>query len=284
LLDERSCSLLLADGSGSYQPAHIERSGVELVVASAFLCQGEPLKLSAQRSKSIGSGPLWHSSGPLWTALWDKELHEPIRRGCEFFSQRVDPAVSMTIWMDRRRSEYIAPSPSEIDSWQNGGTIPQPSGLHVPMEAVACPNNWALYRFSPGPCAIKGSDRVLAIKINDIEAEAGSQSEVGRRMRVPPGLDHVRICCGVMESAATVASWNQRHLRTRRQREDVDAGRCVGECSGEVVHGFSLIRHRVNARRTMNDDDKSRSFALFDRTKISGFDPLLPTVWPAYPA
>jgi hypothetical protein len=64
LLDERSCGLLLADGSNSYQPAHIERSSVELVVASAFPCLGESLKLSAQRSKSIGSGPLWHSSGP----------------------------------------------------------------------------------------------------------------------------------------------------------------------------------------------------------------------------
>jgi hypothetical protein len=46
LLDESGSGLLLADGSGSYQPAHVERSGVELVVPRAFLCQGEPLKLS----------------------------------------------------------------------------------------------------------------------------------------------------------------------------------------------------------------------------------------------
>jgi hypothetical protein len=76
--------------------------------------------------------------------------------------------------MDRRRSKYIATSPSEIDSWQNAGTIPHPSGFHVPMEAVACPNNRALYRCSPGPCALKGIDRVFAIKINYVEAQAGS--------------------------------------------------------------------------------------------------------------
>jgi hypothetical protein len=105
------------------------------------------------------------------------------------------------------------------------------------MEAVACPNNRALGRFSAGPCLFEGSDRILAIKINYIEAQARSESEVGGRMRLPPGPDHVEICRGVMESVATVASWNQRHLRTRRQREDVDAGQCVGECCGEVVHG-----------------------------------------------
>jgi hypothetical protein len=76
-------------------------------------------------------------------------------------------------------------------------------------------------------------------------------------MRLPPGLDHVRICRGVMESMATVASRNQRHLRTRHQREDMDAGRRVGECSGEMVHGLSLFRQRVNARRTTNNDDRS---------------------------
>jgi hypothetical protein len=138
----------------------------------------------------------------------------------------------MTSWMDRRRSEYVAPASSEIDSRQNAGTIPHPSWLHVPVEAVPCSNNRALYWFSPRPCVLEGIDRVLAIKINDIEAEAGSESQVGGRMRLPPGRDHIRICCGVMESAATVASWNQRHLRTRCQREDVDAGRCVGERGG----------------------------------------------------
>jgi len=155
--------------------------------------------------------------------FWDKELNEPARRGYEFLSQGVDPAVSMTVWMGRRRSEYVAPSAPEIDSGQNAGTIPHPSGLQVPMEAVACLNNRALCWFSPGPCVLEGIDRILAIKINYIEAEAGSQSEVGGWMRLPPGPDHVRICRGVMESVATVASRNQWHLRTTRQREDVDA-------------------------------------------------------------
>ena len=164
----------------------------------------------------------------------------------------------MTVRMDRRRSEDIAPAAPEIHPRQNAGTIPHSSGLHVPMEAVARPNNRALYRFSSRPCVLESIDRILAIKINHVEAEAGSQSDVGRRMRLPPGPDRIQICRGVMQSAATVASWNQRHFRTRRQREDVDAGRCVGERGGEVIHGFSLFRRSVNARRTMNDDDKSQ--------------------------
>jgi hypothetical protein len=175
--------------------------------------------------------------------LWHKELNEPLRGACESFSQRVDPAISMTLWMHRRRPEHITPSAPKIDSWQNTGTIPHPSGLHIPMEAVACPNNRALCRFSPGPCVLEGIDSILTIKINYIEAEASSQSEVGGRMRLPPGPDHVQICRGVMESVATVASWNQRDLRTRHQREDVDAGQCVSECSSKVVHGFSPFRH-----------------------------------------
>jgi hypothetical protein len=118
--------------------------------------------------------------------FWDKELNEPARRGCEFLSQGVDPAVAMTLWMDRRRSEYIAPSAPEIDPRQNAGTIPHPGGLHVPMEAVACLNNRALCRFSAGPRVFEGIDGILAIKIDYIEAEAGSQSEVGGRMRLPP--------------------------------------------------------------------------------------------------
>jgi len=52
----------------------------------------------------------------------------------------------------------------------------------------------------------------------------------------------------------------------------------------EMVHSLSLIRHRVNARRTMNDNDKPRLFALFHRTKIGGFDPLLTTIWTAHTA
>ena len=193
------------------------------MVASAFPCLGEPLKLSAQRAKSIGSGPLWHSSGSRRTLFWNKELNEPIRRGRERFSQWVDPTVSMTLWMDRRWSEYIAPSTPEVDSWQNAGTIPHHSGLHVPMEASTRLNNRALCRFSPGPCFLQRIDRSLAIKINYVEAQARSESDVGGWMRLPPGPDHVRICRGVMESVATVASRNQRHLRTRRQREDVNA-------------------------------------------------------------
>ena len=48
------------------------------------------------------------------------------------------------------------------------------------MEAVACLNDRALWRFSPGPCVLEGIDRSLAIKINYVEAQARSESDVGR--------------------------------------------------------------------------------------------------------
>jgi hypothetical protein len=58
----------------------------------------------------------------------------------------------------------------------------------------------------------------------------------------------------------------------------------ISKCSGEMVHPLSLIRYRVNARRTMNDNDKARSFALFRRAKTSGFDPPLTSVRTANPS
>jgi hypothetical protein len=97
---------------------------------------------------------------------------------------------------------------------------------------------------------------------------AGSQSEVGGRVCLPPVPDQVQICRGVMESMATVASWNQRHLRTRCQREDVEAGRCVGEWSGEVSTGSVCFGMELG-RPTMTDDDSAPLFAILGRAEIS---------------
>jgi hypothetical protein len=47
LLDQSGSDFLLVDGSGSYQPAHVEGSNIEPVVARSFHCLGKPLKLSA---------------------------------------------------------------------------------------------------------------------------------------------------------------------------------------------------------------------------------------------
>jgi hypothetical protein len=45
----------------------------------------------------------------------------------------------------------------------------------------------------------------------------------------------------IVESVATVASRNPRHLRARSQREDVDASRCIGDDGRRVIHGLSLL-------------------------------------------
>ena len=149
------------------------------MVASAFPCLREPLKLSAQRSKSIGSGPLGHRWGSCWTTFENEELNEPIRRGRKPFSQGVDPAVSVTLWMNRGRCEYVATSASEVDARKNAGTIPNSGRLHVPMESVAGLNDWASQRFPSSPGLFQGIDGSLAIKINYVEAQAGSQPDVG---------------------------------------------------------------------------------------------------------
>ena len=137
MLNKCRSGLRLVDISGGYQPAHIERSHIELVVAIPFSCLGEPLKLSAQRSKSVGSGPLWHSSGPFWTTLWHKELNQPLRNSSKLVPERIDPAIPVPIWMLGRWSNYISASSSVVDSGQDAGSIADARKLHVEVKALA---------------------------------------------------------------------------------------------------------------------------------------------------
>ena len=102
-----------------------------------FACLGEPLKLSAQRSKSVGSGPLWHSSGPFWTTLWHKELNQPLRNSSKLVPERIDPAIPVPIWMLGRWSNYISASSSVVDSGQDAGSIADARELHVVVKALA---------------------------------------------------------------------------------------------------------------------------------------------------
>jgi hypothetical protein len=87
-----------------------------------------------------------------------------------------------------------------------------------------------------------------------------------------------------MQSATVVGCRNQRKLRARRERKDTNALGCISKRSGEMIHVLSLIRKGLIARPTTNDNDKPRLSALFRRTKICSFDPLLTTVLTAYPA
>ena len=98
----------------------------------------------------------------------------------------------------------------------------------------------------------------------------------------PPCLDLCGISGGVMQSVTAVDSGNQQKLRSRRKGKDRNPLGRISKCSGEMIHAISLFRQRLNARRTMNDNDKPRSFALFCRTKISCFDPLLTSVGTPY--
>jgi hypothetical protein len=109
----------------------------ELVVATPFPCLGEPLKLSAQRSKSVGSGPLWHSSGLFWTTLWHKELNQPLRNSSKLVPERIDPAIPVPIWMLGRWSNYISASSSVVDSGQDAGSIADARELHVVVKALS---------------------------------------------------------------------------------------------------------------------------------------------------
>jgi hypothetical protein len=75
-----------------------------------------------------------------------------------------------------------------------------------------------------------------------------------------------------MQSVTAVRCGDQRKLRAMRERKHRNALGCISKRSGEMVHSLSLIRHRVNARRTMNDNDEPPSFAPFGRTKISSLN------------
>jgi hypothetical protein len=107
------------------------------VVATPFPGLGEPLKLSAQRSKSVGSGPPRRSSGPFWTTLWHKELNQPLRNSSKLVPERIDPAIPVPIWMLGRWSNYISASSSVVDSGQDAGSIANARELHVVVKALA---------------------------------------------------------------------------------------------------------------------------------------------------
>ena len=49
------------------------------------------------------------------------------------------------------------------------------------MKAMACLNDGALQLFPPVSGFLQGNNRGLAIKIDYVEADAGSQADVGRR-------------------------------------------------------------------------------------------------------
>ena len=122
-LNECSSDLLFVDSSGSYQTAHIEGTDIELVIASSFLGQGEPLKLSAQGSYCIRSGSLKLSVGHGQTTLWDKKLNEPVRRECELFVQCIDPAVPVTVWVHGWGSDHITALTTKVDARQDAGAV-----------------------------------------------------------------------------------------------------------------------------------------------------------------
>jgi hypothetical protein len=67
-----------------------------------------------------------------------------------------------------------------------------------------------------------------------------------------------------------VGSSDQRELRARREGKDRNPLGCISKRGGEMIHPISLFRERVNARRTMNDDDESAASALF-RPAVDGW-------------
>jgi hypothetical protein len=56
----------------------------------------------------------------------------------------------------------------------------------------------------------------------------------------------------------------------------------ISTCSGEMIHSISLFRQRVNARRTMNDNDKPRAICPLRPANISCSHPSLTSIWTAY--
>jgi hypothetical protein len=65
-----------------------------------------------------------------------------------------------------------------------------------------------------------------------------------------------------MQFVTAVGSGDQRKLRARRKWKHRNALGCISKRSGEMIHSLNLIRHWVIARRTTNDNDRSRLINL----------------------
>jgi hypothetical protein len=120
-----------------------ERSCIELVVAGALRLPGKDVGALGAALRAIGSGPLRDGFGPLWTTFWDEELNEPTGRGSELFEQSVDPAVTMTTWMNGRRADHVTASATEVEAGENAGSVAEASGHPRPV-ATTGPRSWSL--------------------------------------------------------------------------------------------------------------------------------------------
>jgi hypothetical protein len=70
--------------------------------------------------------------------------------------------------------------------------------------ALSGPDDGAAQPFPSGPSSLEGIDRRFAIKINQVEPDVDSQSDVRRRMILKPCLDHLGIGSAIVESVAAV--------------------------------------------------------------------------------
>jgi hypothetical protein len=170
--------------------------------------------------------------------------------------------------------------PPEIHPRKHAGAVAQRRGLHEVAEPLRRRHDGPADPFPAISGQRQGIDRGLTIKINNVEAHEGTESDVGARMFCPPRRDHLEIRCGVVQSMTGIGCGDQVAL-SEGEWEDGEALLGIGECSGEMVHSRSLFRQRVNAQLTMNDNGKSWSF-VFGRAKISSLDPPLATVRASY--
>ena len=160
-----------------------------------------------------------------------------MRRGCELFVQCIDPAVPVTVWVHGwgERPHNRADHESRRQTRCRRGSRDRLTSR--PVKATACLSRGALQLFPPVSGFLRGINRGLAIKIDYVDADAGSQADVGCRGCGPLRSDDQVIRRCIVEPVAAVASRDQRHLRARRQWEDMDARRRVGESGGQVSHG-----------------------------------------------
>jgi hypothetical protein len=70
-------------------------------------------------------------------------VNQPAGCGSELFEQWVDPAVSVTLWMNGRRTDHVAALATVVDAVENAGPVAEACGQHVPMESVASRNDRA---------------------------------------------------------------------------------------------------------------------------------------------
>ena len=141
------------------------------------------VRLAAQSNASVcrwGSYP--HSVGAIDNPFVCHQPEQPGWCRCKIFKYWIDPLVPVAVRMNRRRRNDVAAAATEVDSRQDPRSVAEPRCQNEIVIALSGLDYRSPQPFPAGPCLFKGVNCSLAIKINYVEADPGSEADVRCRM------------------------------------------------------------------------------------------------------